>query len=223
MGKALYTIISMLFCFLLLNACKDDEYDKGFSEDIKNIVPDSLLQQIVDLGMPIHTGFTPPNIENIFQASPFVLDTSNIATDEPGFLYTDFNVQFSEQDSIKHSLKVSFVNGPEVGNAIVAFVSGEGSNFSVFLKVNSTSGTSKAELIQIFSGTVTSKSIQNFYYAVFMLNNYGNEKGYWIENGQGRIIYDADGNSPIVESLYSIKLNNELISFVNPMQTFKTQ
>jgi hypothetical protein len=202
--------IIMFFCFFV--SCKDDDLQEGLSVEIQNIVPDSLLHEIIGLGMPIYPGFTPPTVENIYQASPFVLDTSNIPTDEPGFLYTDLNVQFTEQVSSNNSLKVSFVNGPEVGNNIDALISGEGNNFSVFLKVNSLSGTSKAELIQIFSGSITPNGIQNFYYAVFMLNNFGNEKGYWIENGQGRIIYDSDGESPIVETLYSRKQNNEAVS-----------
>lgn len=206
-----FAAFGIFFSVIFLQSCKKDDYKHGLSVDIQNIVPDTLFQKIIDLGMPINTGFAPPNIENIFQASPFVQDTSNIPNDPSGFLFTDFNVEFFNQDSSKLTIGVSFVNGPEVGKNLDGFISGDGTNFSVFLKQITSSGDKQAELVQIISGTRTNTGIKNFHYAVFMLNNFGNANKYWIENGQGRIIYDSDGDSPIIETLYSFTKNEEKI------------
>lgn len=211
MNSQIFISVLVFICLAIsFGSCKKDE-DDILSLEIQNIIPDTLMDQINALGMPIYKGTTPPNIEEIFQASPFVLVKSNIETDSPGFLYTDFNVKFFNQDSSENSINVSFVNGPEKGNDLAGYVSGKNNNFSVFLKQTTSSGDTQAELVQIISGTRNNSGINNFYYAVFMLNNFGNKKGYWIENGQGRIIYDSDGTSPVVETLYSYAHNEGLI------------
>jgi hypothetical protein len=206
-------IIAILFLSvgLSFNSCKKAETTTGLSDDIQNLVPDSLLQTIIDMGMPINEGTTPPNIENIYQASPFELVSSNRAGDSPGKLFSDFNIQFSDQNNSDLTVKVDYVNGPESGNGLGSFVSGSGNSFSVFVKVESYISGEKADLLQIISGTTTKSGIKDFYYSIFMLNNYGNPGGIWIENGEGRIIFDSDGDSPIVESLYSFKRDNQLM------------
>lgn len=205
------TIIFLIFC-LSFSSCKKSETDNGLSEDIQNLVPDSLLQVIIDLGMPINEGITPPDIENIYKASPFELAASNRAGDYVGHLFSDLNIQFTNQDNDNLTVTVNYVNGPEVGNGLGSFISGSGNKFSVFVEQVSYIGSSRADLVQIISGTKTSSGIKDFYYALFMINNYGNPGGKWIEIGEGRIIHDSDGNSPIVASLNSSIMNPSVMS-----------
>jgi len=51
------------------------------SQNIKNIVSDSILSVISKLGMPIYNGKTPPNLVNFYKLSPLKLLNSNISTD----------------------------------------------------------------------------------------------------------------------------------------------
>jgi hypothetical protein len=206
--------IAAIFFFALtfsLSSCKKDDIKTGLSEDIQNLVPDSLLQTIKDLGMPVNEGLVPPDIENIYLASPFELVSSNIAGDTPGHVFADFRVKFSDQNNDDLTVKVSYVNGSEEGNSLGSFVSGYGNDFSVFIKMTSTSLDTEADLLLIISGTKVTEGIKDLYYAIFMLNNYGNVNDYWIDNGKGRVIYDSDGISPIVESLKSLKIDNQLM------------
>ena len=152
-----------------------------------------------------NSGFNPPDFENIFFASPFALVNSNISYDYVGKTFSDYSVQFYDQDNENLTVKVSYVNGPEEGNGLGAFISGSGNKFSVFVQVNSTYNGTNAVMLHIISGTLTSTGIQNLYFANFMLNNYGNPYGYWIEEGEGRVIKDTDGMSPIISSLKSAK------------------
>ncbi len=46
--------------------------------------------------------------------------------------------------------------------------------------------------------TLTSTGINNLYFANFMLDNNGNNS-IWIKDGEGRVLYDSDGVSEIVE------------------------
>jgi hypothetical protein len=213
MKKNLLFIAAIFFFSITfsLSSCKKDDIKTGLSEDIQNLVPDSLLQTIKDLGMHVNEGLTPPDIENIYLGSPFELVSSNIDGDTPGHLFADFRVRFSDQNNDDLTVKVSYTNGSEEGKSLGSFVSGNGNDFSVFVKMTSTSLDTEADLLLIISGTKVTEGIKDLYYSIFMLNNYGNANDYWIENGKGRVIYDSDGISPIVESLYSLKTDNQLM------------
>ena len=43
------------------------------SKEIQNIVHESTLAKITDLGMPIHKGNSPANLVNFYKVSPFIL------------------------------------------------------------------------------------------------------------------------------------------------------
>jgi hypothetical protein len=195
--------MTFLLMILIISSCKKTEPESGLSSDIQNLVPDSLLQNIKDMGMPVNEGTTPPNIENIYEASPFILVNSNRAGDYVGSQFADIVMEFYDQNNKELTIKVNYVNGGEQGSGLGSFLSGSGNDFSVFVKVASTYSNDNADLLLIISGTKASGSVKDLYYAIFMLNNYGNPHSYWIENGEGRILYDSDGNSPEVESLYS--------------------
>jgi hypothetical protein len=150
--------------------------------------------------MPINTGSTPPNMEKIYYADPFILVSSNIPTDYVGQSFTAYLVKFHDQNNASLSIKLDYINEPESGTGLGGFIAGSNNSFSVFAKVHCTNGNTQADMIQVISGTISDKidsaGIRNFYFANFMLNNYGNPDGYWIKDGQGRIIYDSDGFSP---------------------------
>jgi len=201
------TIIFFTLC-LSFSSCKKAETDDGFSEEIQNLVPDSLLQAIIDLGMPINEGKTPPTIENIYLASPFELVASNRAGDVVGKLFSDLKIEFTNQDNDQLTLTVNYVNGPEKGEGLGSFMSGSGNNFSVFVEQVSYISGYRADLVQIISGTKTSSGIKDLYYSLFMINNYDNPGEVWIANGEGRIVYDSDGLSPVIESLTSFDKGN---------------
>ena len=196
---------------LVLFSCKKDKDTKlDLSKDIQNIVPDSTLNKIIALGMPINKGTKPTDLTNIYKASPYILKATNIPNDYAiGFPFADYKVRLYDQDNDKLTIKLDYVNGPESGSGIGGYVSGNGSDFSVFVKVHAVNSGSQAEVLQIISGTITSEGIKNFYFTNFMLDDYGDPKNLWINNEQGRVIYDSDGISPVITSLKSGNLETE--------------
>jgi hypothetical protein len=202
MKKVIY-LFAVLITTVLFNSCKDDLVnEEGLTDDITNLVPDSILTIIKDMGMPINGGANPPVIQNSYLISPFVLVNSNIDSDIPGHKYNDFIVTFYDQNNKDLTISMNYDNYPETGTGLGAFVVGENDEFSVFAEVQakSTDG-SKAKVVMIFSGKWTEEGIKDIYFANFVIDNYGNETGFWIENGQGRIIYDSDGFSPVTDKL----------------------
>jgi len=89
---------------------------------------------------------------------------------------------------------------------------GEDNSFSVFVEVNADYSGSKAKIVMIISGKLTDNGIKDLYFANFMIDNYGNESGYWIDNGQGRVIYDKDGFSPTTGPFKSFGIDKITIS-----------
>jgi|WetSurMetagenome_2_1015567.scaffolds.fasta_scaffold00661_2 hypothetical protein len=196
--KSLKVLSFIALAFILVTGCKKESKD-NLSEQIHNIVPDSILNAMKSLGMPVHGGVKPPDLQNTYLASPFVLKSSNIADDYIGSTFSDFYFKFSEQNNENLSVKLDYYNSPETGTGLGGFISGSDNSFSAFFKVSSTANGDPADLIMVISGTISDGAVKNFYYANFMLNNYGNPHGYWISQGDGRVIYDSDGNSPTVE------------------------
>jgi hypothetical protein len=193
----------ILFVVVAIMGCKKVKLDEnGLTPDINSFLPDSVLTEMQSLGMVINTGNRPPKFEgDEYIVAPFELKNSNIPSDVIGRTFANLYIKFYEFDKKNLTVKVDYVNGPEYGTALGSYVVGTGDNFSVFVEMTaSISASDSAKLTMVFSGTLKSDGIEDFYYANFMLNNYGNVSGYWIENGQGRIAFDSDGISEISDA-----------------------
>lgn len=208
MKKILAGLMVLLpLMLMVMNSCKKDE-DKPkkpteLSDDIKNIVPDSTLVKITALGMKVNKGLTPPNIENGYLASPFELKATNVADDYSiGYVFSDYYFKLYDQDNENLTIKLDYYNGGETGTGLGGFISGDGNKFSVFVEMNSEYSGYQAKMVHIISGTLTDEGISGLYFANYMLDNYGNLGGYWIENDEGRVLIDSDGMSPVNEYSY---------------------
>jgi len=190
-------VIGFMAVGLLATACKKKKDDtppvSPLPEEVNNFVPDSILNEMKTLGMPINEGNTPPNIENTYLARPFILKASNRPGDNVGSQFYDYRVTFYEQNNEKRTIKCDYVNGTEMGTGLGSYVSGNDGAFTVFSEMNITNGDAKAKIVQVISGTLVEDGIKDFYYANFMIDNFGNT--IFLDNGQGRVIYDSDGMS----------------------------
>jgi len=198
---------------LFTTSCKDTGpvvEENGLTKDINDIVPQSIIDEMESLNMPIYTGANPPNIGlgttgKSYKASPFILKSSNRTNDNPRYQFADYYVKLYDQNSDDLTIKVDYENGVEKGSGLGGYIVGDNNKFSIFTEVNSTATNSNNEilsavLIHVISGTLTSSGIEDLYFANFMLDNNGNAGGYWIENGEGRVIYDSDGLSETISS-----------------------
>ena len=226
MKKILMTLmIGILAASMLVVGCKKDEnndskvQENGLTEEINNLVPESIINEITSLGMTINKGGNPPSIENIYLASPFILKASNRPSDPIGMTFSDYKVKFYDQNNDNLTIKSDYVNGGESGSGIGSYIVGENNTFTTFSEVNSTYQGENAKLVHVVSGTLTADGVQNLYFANFMLDNNGNPNGIWIEDGEGRVIYDSDGMSEKIDSLKSGSVEetsvNQTVSTVN--------
>lgn len=215
MKKTLMTLmIGILAASMLVIGCKKNEESSaklegnGLTKEINNLVPEEIRNEMTSLGMPINTGENPPSLENIYFASPFILKASNRASDAIGMTFSDYKIKFYDQNNDNLTVKSDYVNGPESGTGLGSYIVGDNYTFTTFSEVSSTYQGENAKLVHVVSGTLTAEGIKDLYFANFMLDNNGNPNGIWIENGEGRVIYDSDGMSEIIDNLKLSKSEN---------------
>jgi len=187
--------------------------ENGLTSEINNFIPDSVLNTMISLGLPVNTGNNPDKLEGTFLVTPFVLKNSNVPGDATGYQFMDLEVTFYDFDRKELTIKVDYTNGPEEGTGLGSFIVGDNKEFTVFANLNTTAYGSNASMAMVFSGTLENDGITDFYFANFMLDNYGNESGYWIGNGEGRVIYDSDGFSERTDAYKSI--SNSYLSSIS--------
>jgi hypothetical protein len=204
LGKVMLWLLFLGLAFQF-QSCKKDEEEvdpDGLIQAINNIVPDTTLNKMIELGMPINRGTNPPALDRIYKVSPFTLVKSNIPNDLAGHIFANYKVKFYDYDKNTFSVKIDDKHSTSTGTGIGSFVSGDGDKFTIFAKTyNTFSNGSKSDVLVVMSGTKTAIGINNFYYVLYMLNDYGNPNKDLLEKGQMRLIKDGDGTSPEVSSL----------------------
>ena len=173
---------------------------EGLTEDINNLIPDDIFEAIGELGIEIHGGRNPPNIEGTFIFSPTILARSNFSDFlHPGHQFSDARITFSKQDNVSLTVFSEYTQGAQGniqdGSGSGSFITGSGNKFSVFVENSGTTLGYPFESVDIYSGEITSSGIINFHWAHMVTV----ESPASIRRGQGRLVYDSDGFSERVE------------------------
>jgi hypothetical protein len=140
-------------------------------------------------------GVTPPNVEGTYKIRPYILDTSNIASDRPGTAFLDAVLHLSEQHTSDYSIKLIgeyFISQRDT--SVVTAISGSGNNFTVYGKVKTYYGSHSAIFAMIMTATKEGDNLKNFKIGIINIDN-SNGGGLFIAQGQGRIAHDKDGIS----------------------------
>jgi hypothetical protein len=173
--------------------------ENGLTSEITDLVPEYILETMDSLGMPIHGGANPPSLEGTFLGKPYVLLSSNFPDVDPGHIWGPLYLAFSEQDNSKLRIQVDYQTGPEQGKGFGSYIVGDGCQFSVFEEVNVThTNGAEATAVMVISGCLESEVIHDLHVAGFMLDDHGHS-GTWIKNGQGRLSFDQDGISEMID------------------------
>ena len=171
----------------------------GLPQAVINQVPDSIIQKLKDLGMPINEGIAPPNVEGIYVGSPWKLVASNFDDFEVGHLFTDLRVKFTSQNNNAQEIKVQSKTGTTISDDVTAYISGHDSLFSIFVitnnnKIENGDTTDIQQFVRVFSGVKLSSesSIKNLRSALMSLKEIKNTTNAFLKAGQGRLIFDSD-------------------------------
>lgn len=192
-----FTFIIAVFTFLFVGCSKDDDGDQvnfdGSTNAIVEFVGSDIYDELINLGMEIHSGDNPPNIEGKYLMAPTILENSNVPTDIIGLQFNDLLLEFSNQKGLEITFTGVEAKANSVGKG--SFISGSGDHFSVFLDIINKRDMDPKEMeeIYVFSGRIAPEGIYDLQLSLFMVENNGNANT--IENGQGRLFIDEDGLS----------------------------
>lgn len=182
----------------------------GLSNNIHNLLSDENIKAIKNLGFPIYGGDNPPNFENIYLVSPIILKSSTVYGDDEGDSFADMKIQYYNQSNKNLTVNVEYIqgNGIEEGIGEGSFISGTNNELTVFTKLEIYGDDSEATAVMAFSGRLAEDGINNFHFAILMIDDYGDPNDVWIEENTGRLLYDEDGFSEIINSLKKGELEN---------------
>jgi hypothetical protein len=193
-------LLLIVAAFFALASCSDKSSggngvgveDNGLTSDINDFVPDSLIEIIEALGMPVNRGDSPPILQGYYLCSPFILINSNRPSDIIGRQYSDYYMRFYNQNTRKLTISLDYQNYPEEGEGLGSYIVGENGNFSVFSRLTSYYLSDSAYVLLLLSGRKIANGIENLHIAAFMLDNFENPSGYFINNNDGRVFYESD-------------------------------
>lgn len=199
------TFITVLFIIVLVSSCKKDKLgtQEVQNQKIAAVIPAKYLDTLRRLGISINEGLTPPNVEGIYDISPVKSKASNVPGDVPGSIFfANAKVKFYEQSNSDFSIKllgksILNINDSSVSTAI----SGAGNKFTVYGKVRTYSGSNTAIFGVVFSGEKDGSSIKNVEWGLINIDDSQDPGHAFIKEGQARLQYDIDLNSPSIASL----------------------
>lgn len=226
MKQLLNYILILGLLFLSYSCEKDKEKDKAeellpddeFPAIINEVIDVGSMDSISSMGMKLYPGSTPPNIENSYLMSPNVCFNSNIMGVFPGKKFVDFYIKFSNYNSHEHTILVDYINADVSRSNLKSYISGSGDNFAVFTPIKNYFGSDFLEyyqkpkdieiidsvlVIQIISGSLGDNYIEDFTYAFFILNTFGNINDIWKDEKSGHINFDRDRVSEVIPDLKS--------------------
>lgn len=183
------------------SGCLPEEEGCTYSARVCDVTGEAGFTALAELGATIHEGETPPLIEGTYAAAPFVLESSNFNDGfAPGFAFTPIEITLYDQDLNEGTVKLDYVStdGGEDGRGIGSVIVGEGSKFSIFARLEGmVTGVSTSMLVTI-SGEWTSTGIRTLEYGLIMADKGADPGNRALEVGQGRLIVDQDGFSPLL-------------------------
>lgn len=197
----------ILSILLVSTACSSND-----SNEDETVIPkknsyayyvDTAMQKSIDqLGIAIHQGTTPPNVEGIYTIDPLKCTMSNFSDGMLGVTFGASTLTLSNQNTAQLSVDFknftiySYETKNETWEGKGSFISGEGNKFSILLhsngELNKGIYIAKYQNLIILSGELDVqnnqiKGIKNVQMASIMSDDYGDPHTTLIEIGQGRL------------------------------------
>lgn len=213
-------ILYLLFIgFAILQSCskkKDDTSDSsGLSQDIKNFVPQSIIDSMRTWGFVINEGKKPPMIDGVYNDSLDLCTFDNSGYNDVGDYFANYHYKFHDQDNSKLTIALDYeaIDAADTASGAGSFVSGTGNDFTVFTDVKGVDNGVNYEAITMYSGTITNSGIKNLQYSFYMKDKGDDPDNKMIAVGSARLFKDKDGFS---EKLSNNDFRSSVLKGNNP-------
>ena len=197
------TIILFVLVGTFFSCKKDDDQtiEQLQQNKIEDIISAEYLDTLRNLGLVIHEGTTPPNVNGIYGITPFILKATNIPSDVIGMSFLDADLKLFNQNNSNFEIQLlgkNFLNSRDT--SVVTAISGIGNKFTVYGKVKS-NATDKAFAYfgLIVSGEIENGTIINLESGIINIDD-SNGGGFFIKEGEARLAVESDKVSDILET-----------------------
>ncbi|HHU25735.1 MAG TPA: hypothetical protein GXZ56_03840 [Bacteroidales bacterium] len=193
MKKFSYLVLAV--SILLLTACPGEVIDPDDPKDpkeallkqkIEALVSPDLMKAIKGMGMPIHDGTNPPNIEGKYLADDQTMKKTNLEEDDPpGTKYEDEVLTISGQnnDNFTVTLKSETASYSQTFSMVI---SGNGDRFTLYAPIDiPIDDNTRVKAVLLYSGKIKEGELHDLYSGTFI-----SDKAYF---GLGQVFYEADG------------------------------
>ena len=144
-----YSFLVTVLCFsVLLFSCKKESETKddiGFSQDIKNFVPQPVIDSMRNWGMAINEGKNPPVIAGIYNFTKNLCVFDNSGYNQTGDYFADYRYRFRNQDNDKLTISLDYkaLSAADSASGIGSFIAGNNNSFTVFVDIHGVAGGNK--------------------------------------------------------------------------------
>jgi len=175
----------------------NEDDDEDIAQLVENFVTPELLQSLTDLGYDFNDGQDTPDIAGTFLFSTTVLSATNIESDfAPGSLFNDVTMAISNLNPEARTFDFILTENNSIsGETQASFYSGNGNEFSAYVRSRADIGNARPIILYAISGTIAEGGITNAQYSLLMLDDDGDPDDILIENSEGRLFVDKDGTA----------------------------
>lgn len=166
----------------------------GLPDAVQQILSEEDVARLEALGLTIHRGSTPPNVEGRFLMDTVTLVASSFEDPfQPGHRFVNGTYEFSEQMGPDLIVRRD-EEGLSMGDGTGGFISGADGSFSVYAALDSVSRGVMNRTVEIYSGRLGSDGIEEMQVALYMVSKEGDDNdAILIPEGTGRLIEEQDG------------------------------
>ncbi len=163
-----------------------DPKEALLKQKIETLVSPDLMKAIKGLGMPIHDGIAPPNIEGKYLADDQTLKKSNFEDDDPpGTKYEDEILTISGQNNDNFAVTLKSETGSNT-NTFSMVISGSGDKFTLYAPVEiQVNDKTWVKAVVLYSGRIKEGELHDLHNGAFI-----SDKSYF---GLGQVFHEADG------------------------------
>lgn len=198
-----YSFFMVILCFsAILFSCKKESEsndDTGLSQDIKNFVPQSVIDSMRNWGMTINEGKNPPVIDGIYNITPNICTFDNSPGNRTGDKFADYRYRFRDQniENLTISLDYKALNGIDSAFGVGSFIAGNNNSFTVFVNVSGVQYGISYKQIAFYSGTKSATGMDEFQHGFYFTEKGPDPEKKLVEAGTSRIFHDEDEFSDI--------------------------
>ncbi len=168
----------------------DDEASEEIPDEVDDFFDEEQREALEDVGMVIHTGDDPPDIEGTYflDAIEIIYDDSDTWLDIVDYTY----VFFDQTNDGEISMNYEAPDANDVAEGVGAFISGSGDCFSIFLDTEGVANGCEYKLPGIISGCLDDSGITDWQNGFIMGEKSGDNCDLLMPTDHRRIIEETD-------------------------------